>query len=84
LGSENRYRGAVFTSKNNIAASKKALSALREQAAMYRITSPINGTIDQMDLKLGQVAQPGTTGIRIVNADVLKVKADVPESMQVA
>jgi membrane fusion protein (multidrug efflux system) len=66
--------------KTTLEASKKALSALREQAAMYRITSPINGTIDQMDLKLGQVAQPGTTGIRIVNADILKVKADVPES----
>jgi membrane fusion protein (multidrug efflux system) len=66
--------------KTTLTASKKALSALREQAAMYRITSPINGTIDQMDLKLGQVAQPGTSGIRIVNADVLKVKADVPES----
>ncbi|MFA6248135.1 MAG: efflux RND transporter periplasmic adaptor subunit, partial [Mucilaginibacter sp.] len=66
--------------KTTLAASKKALSALREQAAMYRIVSPINGTIDQMDLKLGQVAQPGTTGIRIVNADFLKVKADVPES----
>jgi membrane fusion protein (multidrug efflux system) len=76
IGTEVQYLQA----KTTLAASKKALSALREQAAMYRITSPINGTIDQMDLKLGQVAQPGTNGIRIVNADVLKVKADVPES----
>jgi len=60
--------------------SVKQVASLRQQADMYRITSPISGTIDQMDLKLGQVAQPGTTGIRIVNADVLKVKADVPES----
>ena len=60
--------------------SQKQVSALRQQADMYRITSPINGSIDQMDLKLGQVAQPGSTGIRIVNADILKVKADVPES----
>ncbi|MGZ3872609.1 MAG: efflux RND transporter periplasmic adaptor subunit [Mucilaginibacter sp.] len=60
--------------------SLKQVSALRQQANMYRITSPINGTVDQMDLKLGQVAQPGTTGIRVVNADFLKVKADVPES----
>ncbi|MBL4676755.1 MAG: efflux RND transporter periplasmic adaptor subunit [Mucilaginibacter sp.] len=66
--------------QTNLQASKKALSSLREQAAMYRIVSPINGTVDQMDLKLGQVAQPGQTGIRIVNADILKVKADVPES----
>ena len=61
-------------------AGQKSVSALRSQANLYRIVAPISGTIDQMDLKLGQVAQPGTTGIRIVNADVLKVKADVPES----
>ncbi|WP_295796106.1 efflux RND transporter periplasmic adaptor subunit [Mucilaginibacter sp.] len=60
--------------------SQKQVSSLRQQANQFRITSPINGTVDQMDLKLGQVAQPGTTGIRIVNADILKVKADVPES----
>lgn len=67
-------------SQTNLQASKKALSALRQQANLYRIVSPISGTVDQMDLKLGQVAQPGANGIRIVNADVLKVKADVPES----
>nr|WP_067060730.1 efflux RND transporter periplasmic adaptor subunit [Mucilaginibacter sp. L294] len=76
IGTEVQFLQAQTT----LSASKKALAALREQAAMYRIVSPISGTIDQMDLKLGQVAQPGTTGIRIVNADVLKVKADVPES----
>ncbi|MBW4889837.1 efflux RND transporter periplasmic adaptor subunit [Mucilaginibacter sp. HMF5004] len=60
--------------------AQKQVAALREQADLYRITSPISGTIDQMDLKLGQAASPGATGIRIVNADNLKVKADVPES----
>jgi membrane fusion protein (multidrug efflux system) len=60
--------------------SLKQIDVLRQQANMYRITSPINGTVDQMDLKLGQVAQPGTSGIRVVNADLLKIKADVPES----
>jgi len=66
--------------QTNLQASKKALAALRQQANLYRIVAPISGSVDQMDLKLGQVAQPGTTGIRIVDADVLKVKADVPES----
>jgi len=66
--------------KTNMESARKQVSALREQASMYTIKSPINGTVDQMDLKLGQVAQPGLTGIRIVNADNLKVKADVPES----
>ncbi|RWY54191.1 efflux RND transporter periplasmic adaptor subunit [Mucilaginibacter gilvus] len=66
--------------QTNYQAGLKSIAALRSQANLYRIVAPISGTIDQMDLKLGQVAQPGTTGIRIVNADVLKVKADVPES----
>ncbi|RYE25654.1 MAG: efflux RND transporter periplasmic adaptor subunit, partial [Sphingobacteriaceae bacterium] len=76
IGTEVQYLQA----QTNLQSSQKQLAALRQQASMYRITSPINGTIDQMDLKLGQVAQPGVTGIRIVNADNLKVKADVPET----
>lgn len=66
--------------KTQYEASQKQLAALKQQAAMYTIKAPINGTVDQMDLKLGQVAQPGQTGIVIVNADNLKVKANAPES----
>jgi len=66
--------------KSNYEAGQKQIAGLKQQADMYTIKSPINGSIDQMDLKLGQVGVPGQTGIRIVNADVLKVKADVPES----
>jgi membrane fusion protein (multidrug efflux system) len=76
VGTEVQYLQAQTT----LQSSQKQLASLRQQANQSRIISPINGTIDQMDLKLGQVAQPGTTGIRIVNADKLKVKADVPES----
>jgi membrane fusion protein (multidrug efflux system) len=62
--------------------AQKQVASLRQQADLYRIVSPISGVVDQMDLKLGAVASPGSqgSGIRIVNADVLKVKADVPES----
>jgi len=66
--------------QTNVQTTQKQVSSLRQQADMYRIVSPINGTVDQMDLKLGQIAMPGSTGIRVVNADILKVKADVPES----
>ncbi|QKJ29176.1 efflux RND transporter periplasmic adaptor subunit [Mucilaginibacter mali] len=66
--------------KTNYEAGQKQVAALREQSAMYTIKSPISGTVDQMDLKLGQAAAPGQTGIRVVDADNLKVKADVPES----
>ena len=76
IGTEVQYLQA----QTNLQSAQKQVAGLREQAGMYRIVSPISGTIDQMDLKLGQVAQPGQTGIRIVNAANLKVKADVPES----
>jgi membrane fusion protein, multidrug efflux system len=66
--------------QTNVQTTEKQVSSLRQQADMYRIVSPINGTVDQMDLKLGQIATPGAAGIRVVNADILKVKADVPES----
>jgi membrane fusion protein (multidrug efflux system) len=60
--------------------AQRQVASLRQQSDMYRIVSPISGTVDQMDLKLGQVAAPGSAGIRVINADNLKVKADVPES----
>ncbi|MBV8388657.1 MAG: efflux RND transporter periplasmic adaptor subunit [Mucilaginibacter sp.] len=66
--------------KSNFESSEKQVASLKQQANLYRIVSPITGSVDQMDLKLGQIAAPGSTGIRIVNADNLKIKADVPES----
>ncbi len=66
--------------KTNLQSAQKQQDALKQQAAFYSIKSPINGTIEAMDLKLGQVAGPGVTGINIVNDNSLKVKANVPES----
>lgn len=76
IGTEVQY----LTAQTALESSVKQVASLRRQADLYRIISPINGTIDQMDLKLGQIVSSGATGIRIVNADILKVKADVPES----
>ena len=64
----------------NLQSVQKQVAALKQQADLYRIVSPISGTVDQMDLKLGQAAAPGATAIRILNTDYLKVKANVPES----
>jgi len=66
--------------KTNLQTTQKQLDAIKQQAALYSIKSPINGTVETMDLKLGQVAGPGITGINIVNDNSLKVKANVPES----
>jgi len=75
IGTEVQY----LQDKSNFESALKQVAALKQQDNWYRIVSPIDGNVDQMDLKLGQIAGPGT-GIRVVNADILKVKADVPES----
>ncbi|MBE7178428.1 MAG: efflux RND transporter periplasmic adaptor subunit, partial [Mucilaginibacter polytrichastri] len=66
--------------KTNLESAQKQLSALQAQADMYLIKAPTSGTVDQMDLKVGQAVQPGNDGIRIVKLSGLKVKANVAES----
>ena len=76
IGTEVQY----IQAKSNRDMAERQLAALRAQAGMYTIKAPISGTVDQMDLKLGQAIQPGMQGIRIVNLDRLKVKTNVPET----
>ena len=61
---------------------EKNILALKEQVDMTRITSPISGIVDEVMLKVGQLASPQVpnNGIRIVNMNSLKVKADIAES----
>ncbi len=76
IGTEVQY----LQSKTSREVAQKQLDALNAQASMYRIVAPISGTLDQMDLKVGQAVQPGTPGARIVNLASLKVKAAVAET----
>lgn len=56
------------------------MGALQEQLRMTKIISPINGTVDAVDVKIGQAAAPGMPAIRVINYSNLKVKADVAET----
>ncbi|HEY0897354.1 MAG TPA: efflux RND transporter periplasmic adaptor subunit [Sphingobacteriaceae bacterium] len=77
IGTEVQY----LTAKSQMESLQKQLATLRSEAAMYKIKSPISGTVDEMELKIGQSVSPGMpAGIRIVNASKLKVKALVAES----
>ncbi len=58
----------------------KKLASLYEQLDMTKIKSPINGTIDEVMLRIGQATAPGAPGIRIVNMGTLKAKAEVAEA----
>jgi RND family efflux transporter MFP subunit len=76
VGSEIQYKQA----KTNKESLEQQIASMREQLAMYKITSPVNGTIDVVNLKVGQTAAPGMPYFTIVNFNKLKVKADVAES----
>jgi len=76
IGTEVQYLNA----KSQKEGLERQMGVLRQQADLYKIKSPISGTIDQMDFKVGQAVQPGAPGIRVVNANDLKAKAAVSES----
>ena len=59
---------------------EKKMGTIAEQVRMSKIISPIDGTIDAVDIKLGQLTAPGMPAIRVINFNNLKVKADLAES----
>lgn len=76
IGSEIQF----LTAKNNKETAEKGVAALGEQLEMSKIKSPINGSVEEVNLKLGQMAQPGMPAFRVVNFSSVKVVADIAES----
>ncbi len=66
--------------KTNKESMEKKMVMLQQQLSMSRIVSPISGTVDAVDVKLGQMVAPGMPAIRVINFSNLKVKADVAET----
>jgi membrane fusion protein, multidrug efflux system len=76
IGTEMQFLQA----KTNKESMEKKMSALQEQLRMSKIISPISGTVDAVDIKLGQAVAPGFPAVRVINFSNLKVKADIAES----
>jgi len=76
IGSEVQY----LTAKNNKENLEKALLTLNEQVEMTRIKSPINGSVEEVNLKVGQMASPGLPAVRVVNFSTVKVVAEIAEA----
>jgi RND family efflux transporter MFP subunit len=76
IGTEMQYLQAKATKEG----LEKKLNGVREQLRMSKIVSPIDGTVDLVNLKIGQAVSPGMGVINVVNFSNLKVKADVAES----
>ncbi len=76
IGTEVQY----ISAKTQKEAAERRIATLRSQVEMYKIKSPISGTIDAMELRVGQAVAPGMSGIRVINASQLKAKAAVSET----
>lgn len=76
IGSEVQY----LTAKNNRDNLEKALATLNDQLDMTRIKSPINGSVEEVNLKVGQMASPGLAAVRVVNFTNAKVVAEIAEA----
>lgn len=76
IGSEIQF----LTAKTNMETAEKGVAALREQLEMSKIKSPINGSVEEVNLRVGQMASPGMPAIRVVNFSTVKVVADIAEA----
>jgi len=76
IGSEIQYLQAK-TQKESLDARKKAVQG---QLTMTKVIAPFGGTIDEVTVKLGEMASPGFNGIRVVNLDNMKATAKVSDA----
>lgn len=77
IGTEVQYLQA----KNLKETYEKQIGTVQEQISMYKIKSPINGTVEEVNLKVGQMASAGVLpSFRVVNFSTVKVYADIAES----
>lgn len=76
IGTEVQYLNA----KTNYESLQKRLAAMQQQADMAQIKSPIDGTVDAVNIKIGESVAPGLPTIKVVNTSQLKVKGNVAEA----
>ncbi|MBA3827717.1 MAG: efflux RND transporter periplasmic adaptor subunit [Taibaiella sp.] len=70
----------LLTAKAQYEASQSTLHSIQEQKRMYSFVAPISGTVDKMDLKIGDATGMNSQAIRIVNLEKLKAEANLGES----
>lgn len=76
IGSEIEYLRA----KNDKKRLEDQLKVLESQLEMSIIKSPINGIVDVVDIKVGELAMPGAVMMHIVNLDEFYLNVEVAET----
>jgi membrane fusion protein (multidrug efflux system) len=75
VGSEIEFLQA----KNAKESLEKTIQSAKEGLDMYYIKADYSGTVDIVNLKVGQSAAPGAPAITVVNPDKLKIEAKLSE-----
>lgn len=75
IGTEMQFLQA----KNNYEALKNQEATLATQLDKFQLRAPVNGTVDEVMVNLGEVTAPGLPVVRVVNLNDLEVIADVSE-----
>jgi membrane fusion protein, multidrug efflux system len=76
IGSEVQYLQA----KNTKETLEAQLAAIKKQLDMMHVKAPIDGTVEESNIKMGQTASPQFPAFRVVNFGRLKVVTDVAEA----
>ena len=76
IGTEVQY----LESKNRKESLELKLSTTKSQLSKTRIRAPFDGIVDLVDVRVGEMAQPGFPIIRLVSMSNMYLKADVSES----
>ncbi|OGX85669.1 efflux transporter periplasmic adaptor subunit [Hymenobacter glacialis] len=66
--------------RNNYRALQNGLNTLYQQKALYNVTAPFSGTVDEVLPKLGEVTTPGAPVVRLTSGTGGKILAEVSEA----
>jgi membrane fusion protein, multidrug efflux system len=76
IGTEVQY----LEMKNRKESLELKLATTRSQLSKTKIKAPFSGVVDLIDVRVGEMAQPGLPIIRLVSMSNMYIKADVSES----
>lgn len=78
---ETGYRAEeIAEAKAALEAAEAAVAVIADQEAELKVVSPLNGTIEALDLQPGDLVSPNAPVISIMDTDNLWVRAYVPEN----
>ncbi|OOG73039.1 efflux RND transporter periplasmic adaptor subunit [Algoriphagus sp. A40] len=76
IGTEIQYLEA----KNRKEGLEKSLAAMKTQMDKALVKAPFNGTVESVDVRIGELVQPGVPMFQFVGESDLFIQADVSES----